>query len=255
MFISAFMATICLVLIVAAVFSYTFIEQGYAYWGAQGGEGNSGEVETVGVGGGGNASDITQGIITQDYSTDVKAMFNPSAKYFTYVVNTSKGQIPATTTLSNNGGIALTAELSGATATSISIVGYTGTVSNIALPSNLKVKVAGSDTEVSLSVTSVSGINSSSTVALTSISIPKTITSIGANCFSGYRATLTEIKFEAGGTYVLGAQAFRFSKGANTVVMYGDTRITSNTVGDADGNFSSSAFSFGTGVFLGWVGN
>ncbi len=238
MFISAFVATICLVLIVAAVFSYTVVEQGYAYWGAP--ESSSTPSE---------AADVVAP--TEDgYHFSEDYYFNPSAKYFTYqvmdgttVVSTHSAIDGDAVTLLEDGTLSFTSTATITDTMTVEVIGYNGNLSDIEIPSSITVG------DVELSVTSVSGINSSTTVALTSIAIPETVTNIGANCFSGYRTTLKEIRFETKttGTYTLAAQAFRFAKGSSTTVYYGADAIASKTALEA-----TNAFVLGSGAFLGW---
>ncbi len=256
MFISAFMATICLVLIVAAVFSYTFVEQGYAYWYDDSSDGNVEPVASEDV------DVIAPGKSREDLyfdnsytSSNTKYTFNPSAKYFKYQIMNGTTVLatcdavntPTSVDLTSDGGIVLNPTETVTGATSIAIVGYNGNLPSIEIPRALKVE----GIENPLPVTSVSGINSTNSVALTHIVIPNTVTTIGANCFSGYRATLKEIRFEAreSGQYSLAAQAFRFSKGASTTVYYGEEIFETRAEINTHAGFSLAAST----TFLGWT--
>ncbi len=209
-------------IIIAAVLSFSIVETGYAYWDmSQAGDSKTTTSDNVNIISSGTADNGAAYFKPELH-------FNPSAKYFTYQVVKADGTIVIPTSLDlvtkdadliNE--VSIVIGETPATDWTIQITGYTGNVTDIEIPASLT--VTDGTTEVALDVTSVKGINSSSTVGLTSIAIPATVTSIGTNCFSGYRTTMREIRFaERTATLEIAAHAFRLSVGANTSVYYGD---------------------------------
>ncbi len=257
MLITAITSMVLMTILIAAVLSFSIIEPGYAYWDkAEAGGSQTATSSNVNVSTSGTA---INGISGTYFSPGLN--FNPSAKYFTYQVKYTINGVTNTVatdktlrTSSANGysvnEVVLTAittdDMTAATDVEVHVVGYTGNVTDIEIPSAITV----ADVANKAPVTTVRGISSTNTVGLTTIAIPASVTSIGTNCFSGYRSSLKEIRFESRTEILaLSAHAFRYAVNSGTTTVY----YANNVVSAKTGLTGTGLFTFATStVFLGW---